>query len=366
MRNDHISREALLSEWNAAPDSPLAKYAATWGESERLPRYLQALGALGAFMAMSMFLSFLGAVHIIDLREPLGMAIWGGIFTASALYFSSRSEERMETLGDTFVTQTTLMLLALGKVLLIWAVAGKGDFLFMRDSSWIWRVFGATAAITAVTYPFSRFYIDRYVSALATLGLLLLCILYERFKALSGFDMPFNIYYLLLLACAAWFFARPHYPVMLRPLRDAILSMLVGLTVLASLSPIFYKPAAFSLYPITLGLTIALLAITIWMAGGIAKVKASPNLLLACAGIIALGTLATPGILLAIGLMVLGYGNHERPLLINGALAFAGFIWLFYYNLDMTLLVKSTILAGSGALLLLARWQLHLTAKKEA
>lgn len=366
MHNESISREELLTEWNAAPDSEVAKYAAAWRDSERLPRYLQALGALGAFMAMSMFLSFLAAVHVIDLREPLGMAIWGGIFTAAALYFSSRSEERMETLSDTFVTQTTLMLLALGKVLLIGAVAGKGDFLFMPDSSWIWRVFGATAVITVVTYPFSRFYIDRYVSALATLTLLLFCILRERFMATAGVDMPFNIYYLLLLAGTAWFFARPHYPVMFRPVRDAFLSMLVGLTVLASVSHIFYSPLAFSLYPITLGLTVALLAITVWMAGGIEKVKASPNLLLAIAGIIGLGTLATPGILLAIGLMVLGYGNHERPLLINGALAFAGFIWLFYYNLDMTLLVKSTILAGSGALLLLARWQLHLTRQKEA
>lgn len=365
MREETLSRQALLTEWNAAPDSAVAQYAARWQEGERLPRYLQGLGALGAFMAMSMFLSFLGAVGIIDIREPLGMAIWGGIFTVSALYFSSRSEERMETLGDTFVTQTTLMLLALGKILLIGAVAGKESYNWFSESA-LWQTFGAAALVTAVTYPFSRFYIDRYVSVMVTLFLLLVCILKERFIEGATVDLPFNLFYMLLLAGTAWFFARPHYPIMLRPMRDAFISLLLVLTLFVSFPLGFYKPLAYSLHPISIALTIALLAITLWMGGGVAKVKASPNLLLACAGIIGLGTLATPGILLALGLMVLGYGRHERPLLVNGAASFAAFLWLFYYNLDMTLLVKSTILAGSGALLLLARYHLYLTRKKEA
>lgn len=363
MHEEQMTRQALLAEWNAAPDSPLGKYAEEWSRNERLPRYLQALGAFGAFMAMGMFLSFLGLVGIIDIREPLGMGIWGVIFTGSALYFSFRSEERMETLGDTFVTQTTLMLLALGKILLVCAVAGTDNW---WSASSMWRIFGAIALVTAVTYPFSRFYIDRYVSVLATLSMLLFCILRERLLLGAAVDMPFNLLYMLLLAGTAWFFARPHYPMMLRPVRDAFISILLVLTICVSFPPIFYKPLAYSLYPISIALTIALLAVTLWMAGGVERVKQSPNLLLACAGIIGLGTLATPGILLAISLMVLGYGRHERALLVNGALSFAAFVWLFYYNLEMTLLVKSTILAGSGALLLLARYHLHLTRKKEA
>ena len=75
--------------------------------------------------------------------------------------------------------------------------------------------------------------------------------------------------------------------------------------------------------------------------------------LLVVAGLCAL---ATPGILAALFLVVLGYSTHHRQLVLVGLFALPVFVFKYYYNLDLVLMTKAGVLAGSGALLLLARW----------
>ena len=89
-----------------------------------------------------------------------------------------------------------------------------------------------------------------------------------------------------------------------------------------------------------------------------AKLKTQP-LLLASMGALLLGLIAAPGILLAIMLMVLGYARHERLLLATGVVLIPVFLFLYYYQLDLSLLQKSAALAGSGALLLAGRFYLR-------
>ena len=75
--------------------------------------------------------------------------------------------------------------------------------------------------------------------------------------------------------------------------------------------------------------------------------------LLVVAGLCAL---ATPGILAGLFLAVLGYATHHRQLVLVGLLALPVFVFKYYYNLELELMVKAGVLAGSGALLLSARW----------
>jgi uncharacterized membrane protein len=67
---------------------------------------------------------------------------------------------------------------------------------------------------------------------------------------------------------------------------------------------------------------------------------------------VALGFLSAPGVLLALALMVLGYAKHEWPLTTLGILLTPLSIFHYYYSIDTTLLMKSGILVGSGAVLL--------------
>jgi len=96
------------------------------------------------------------------------------------------------------------------------------------------------------------------------------------------------------------------------------------------------------------------------VGGGWKRLLQQP-LSIAVVGVILLGTVSAPGILLALALMILGYGRHERLLWTLGLLLMPAFIWFYYYTLELTLLEKSGVLVGSGCVLLLAR--LYLTVR---
>jgi uncharacterized membrane protein len=62
-----------------------------------------------------------------------------------------------------------------------------------------------------------------------------------------------------------------------------------------------------------------------------------------------------PGIATAFLILLLGFAAGNRVLISLGLLALSGFVMHYYYQMHTTLLVKSMVLAGSGAILLLAR-----------
>ncbi len=68
--------------------------------------------------------------------------------------------------------------------------------------------------------------------------------------------------------------------------------------------------------------------------------------------------LMTPGITAAILVLVLGFQRGQRVLMGLALVFLAVFLIAFYYHLDVTLLVKSGILAASGIVLLGMRWAL--------
>ena len=88
-----------------------------------------------------------------------------------------------------------------------------------------------------------------------------------------------------------------------------------------------------------------LIALFAWAAGSVEALK-RPPLILASVGAVLLGMVSAPGAMLSIGLMILGYAKHDRLLLVLGAVLMPAFLWLYYYNLDVSLLDKSLILAG--------------------
>lgn len=76
----------------------------------------------------------------------------------------------------------------------------------------------------------------------------------------------------------------------------------------------------------------------------------------------------TPGILAAVLVLVLGFWRGDGLLMGLASLFLAAFIITYYYNLDITLLLKSFILAGTGVVLLALRllWRRVMTDEDEA
>jgi uncharacterized membrane protein len=69
-----------------------------------------------------------------------------------------------------------------------------------------------------------------------------------------------------------------------------------------------------------------------------------------------LGIFTTPGILVAVGLLIAGYAFGDRILTALAYLSLPSFLVFFYYALNVDLAHKSLVIAGSGVLLLVVRW----------
>ena len=76
---------------------------------------------------------------------------------------------------------------------------------------------------------------------------------------------------------------------------------------------------------------------------------------LLAAVLIAMVSRPAPGIISAVMVIVLGFGNGNRVLAGLGVTSLLAAVFAFYYNLDTTLLVKSGLLAISGVVLLAFR-----------
>jgi hypothetical protein len=107
------------------------------------------------------------------------------------------------------------------------------------------------------------------------------------------------------------------------------------------------------MWPSRIVLALGLLGLVVQTAGK-ENLRKEP-VALALAATVLLGLFTAPGILAALGLLVLGYARREGLLVGLGAAALAAFVVMFYYDLDLDLGTKSAVMAGSGLLLLATR-----------
>jgi hypothetical protein len=110
----------------------------------------------------------------------------------------------------------------------------------------------------------------------------------------------------------------------------------------------------------TAGITLALLALVWRILGEHGVDRSSTHSFAALAGVVALGasTLSSPGIIAGAGVLALAFDRRNRVLLGLAIVFLLVFGSVFYYSLHLTLLQKSAVLAGSGALLLAIRQRL--------
>jgi hypothetical protein len=102
-----------------------------------------------------------------------------------------------------------------------------------------------------------------------------------------------------------------------------------------------------------IGLFLLLVAIH-WQRAATPDVRARLGTFAAAAAVVCV--LLPPGGSAALVIMMLAFVLGSRPLALLGSLLQIYYIWRFYYDMDVTLLVKSGILAAVGLVLLLASW----------
>ncbi len=315
-------------------------------EGKELPLYIRALVGVGAFIA-SLCLIALMAIGF-DIDETEGFLVVGLLFIALAISLIRFGGDGV-TIKHSFMMQSSFALMAAGKALFVFAIV------MIFESAWAGTL--AILTVTVATYHVYRMSIDRFLSTYAVLFSIHINVLWIG-------DVPaskaifFNLFVgveLLLAAILIWSakVRRDYIPVTYA----LLFSLCTAASFLASRAEFAFvmDEEVIAPYFTSLLFTIALSATIVWIAGGLSKLK-SEAVLLGCLGAIILGVLSAPGVLLAIILMVLGYGKHEKIMIAMGALLLPLFLYHYYYNLDVSLLEKSGVLVGSGLLLLAARF----------
>lgn len=314
-----------------------------------LPVYLRILSGIGALIATVCLMGFLGITGVISLKSGVECVLWGALFIANAIVLLRRAEKSGVT-ANSFLMQLSFCSMGVGKTLFLVA-AGSADIWRHFE---IWPLALTLAAVTAVTWPFYRLSIDRFLSAFGVLMLLFASLFdYRSFDA-AVTSLLMNALVMGEIAAAGVIFTSGRLDRGWRPLGYAALASLavkVSMLSFGLLGDNFLLKGGLNAGVLSVMFAVALIGLIGWAADGLDRLREGP-LSLACLGALLLAALGQPGLLFSIILMVLGYARHDRLLLIAGALVMPVFIWAFYYHMKVTLLVKAGIMVLSGIVLL--------------
>lgn len=298
------------------------------------PWYLKIPAGLGAWAAA--FAAFLAVAIFLStglLRFDGGtMTVFGlgGIAIAVTL----------RALGDgLFLSQLSLALSGAGHMALVFGILQATRF----DGLWVPALVMSVSA--AVLYDRLPDPIHRFLSVLAVplcwLGWI--CVDFGR----GGI-------YLVLAACglaAGWLLATRAE----ERWRPAAYALTTVTPVLVLSGQLGWGIEPLPRWPVSAFLAAGLLWLVARRLGGVEQLPASPRGRAALGVCLALAALGAPGVILAMGALWLGFERDDAPLTGLGYALLPGFLGLFYYEMDVTLLTKSGLLMVGGLVVLAAR-----------
>ena len=327
---------------------------------EETPIYLRALSGIGAVISGFLFLFFLFLFGLFDF-EPINLTVNGLILMglATLLHWVGREQKG---LGQDFLIQMALTLLQAGKITLVIGLAQQVHEAY--DVGWFWPIAGILGFVAILSFVLFPSSLERFVAAGAFFVAVWASLLIDSPD--KWIEVSFNALVIAHLLVLAAFLHWRALRVRLTSLYDAVLvSLCIGVGVVATL---VHLPQDSELaenipdlaeglsgfgqqWPTQLALSLSLIALILWIAGR-HRAKLGEQLIAACLGVALLGLLSDPGIMLALGVMVLGYATHRPIHTLLGLLFAIGFGFHFYYALNLTLLAKSMLLIASGLLFL--------------
>jgi hypothetical protein len=318
-----------------------ARDALTKFASSQTPWYLRVVIGIGAWFGSLFLLSFIVGSALFALGKELA-PVFGGVLLVAAILLRRSSTGQL-------TRQIALVVGFTGQALLI---GGVGDLAHSLVAASVAALI--VSAVVIATFP-DR--VQRFASTLVIVGALVSLV--HEWKVPHGMDAL--ALGLLLSALMLW---RVAPRAAMENAADIVEPVVFGLVI--SLFSLLLADMIFTIVDIRemlhLGApTVAGFALMLlWLAASVLLEQGvplqQPEAMLALAGIAALGALTrtTPAIMATLAIIVLGFDRRSRALVALATLFFLVFGSLYYYNLQLTLMQKSGVLAASGGVCLLA------------
>lgn len=325
--------------------------------SSKDPIYIRILSGVGAWFASIFIIAFLGMADIIN--HETGAILCGVAFVAATVTLA-------RTCKSTFPGQLALALSFAGNILLVFGLMKIVDRSASHGETVLGLLIshGVVCTTIYILYPSTvyRFFAPLAFAVLATIWITVDLKTFEMMHLLiAGEAMLFG---LLLLHTRRTAFIQPllHASATMLP---ATLFFMNYTQVVMQEWHVWRSIPASPMLPSSALLAVGMVYLLFRLSGGVKHVS-QPWLIVAGVAILLLGAFTTPGILVALGLLMAGYAFGDRALTALAYLFLPCFLVVFYYSMNVSLAHKSGMVAGSGLILLLVRSLIQRYAPKEA
>lgn len=318
----------------------IEEFIITQKEKASQPWYIRGCAGFSAWLAALFFTAFLAYAEIIT--DGIGAFIIGLIFCAVAIGIS-----RSNTDSD-FAWQGALALCLTGQLLFLYGIYD------LLDVSNITLIMLATVALEIVLIWLYNDRLLRFISTVAIITAITVLI--------DDLNLPNLIPFLSISLAVGIVIIWENEVSLIRSKMESI-----------------YQPVG---YGITLGMlgvislpVVSIIEVTMWWVSTVGlllillaviyRIVAYHNLSLQAGGVIlafmgavllAIPAIQIPGIIGSLTILLLGFHKGNQVLMGIAGIFLAYFVTLFYYDIDITLLLKSIALIGSGILFLLIRY----------
>ncbi len=305
---------------------------------------IKILSVLGGLFATIAFLGFLFLSEL--LKSGIVISLTGLLFIAAAVWLSKQFDQLIIDTGSIAAFIAGFFLLS------------QGLYKLEANNNLISVILMIVALASLLV---TRNYLLSLISMLIISGSILQLIInndYDNF--IHFYNSAFTLLLVYFTLNEARFITRLRkLAVLYDPIRAALTgSVLIGLCCIGKRHLIDLNPDYTWLSSITIIASIFYLVRIHLVQTGIEKSK-DRIIVYGVASLILLPTLFAPAIAGALLIILLGFHVHFRTGLAIGILSFIYFVCQYYYDLDLTLLVKSGILFSSGILFLVCYLFIH-------
>lgn len=344
------SNDLVGADW----EQPATEALATLDESQ--PWYVRAMVGFGAWLASLLLISFVVGLSVAATEG--GYLVLGLLFMAGAVVVR-------RVFDNDFTNQMALAASLAGQVLF---AIGMADF---EHKGSITTFFMSLIVVNAVLIVLFADKTHRFLSIIVIVSCVIGLLYNWELQALIPAVGPLLALSLLLLVDNEATLVVKGWDDLLRPVMAGIMVSSFGCLMLSTVYVLPELARELSIYPrpwistVLLGGLLLFVERRIWTVifGDPLATGAVAGYALTVALIVA--ALPAPGLILALFVTALGAAQGSRVYMGAGIVFLAVFTGFYFYGIEVTMLVKSVSLVGTGVVVLLARWTLVSLARRQ-